>query len=1222
MTPSILAETATLAPANSPSFFQQLQLDEKTIRALPPNVRDQLLEYLQQWGTPHEQLELVELLRQTLGSLLFLMDYQAAAYARLGEHQQVLGVIERRQRRSTTLTSQVLEARALLGLGHDEHARAVADDISQAFANQALAVSTAAEIYAHLGHFDLGRTLLEGYLARRPGDLQATITMVALAQQNGQPQVATTYLQRLGAGVPPSISDALLQQMVGILTVANQTESLNAVQLELQRRQHLTRQKLQQALAPYVAAAAQLAPDGELQVDAHNGPEAIPVSREEERQIQLATVRHFGFGKLRAGQIETIASVLRGESILTVMPTGAGKSLCYQLPALTLPHMTLVISPLIALMKDQVESLPTKARAQATFINSTLSDEELAKRMAAVARGEYKLVYAAPERLRQREFLRALRQGGVDLFVIDEAHCVSLWGHDFRPDYLFVQEARLELNAPTTLAMTATAPPRIRDEVLDYISNESADPSDLHAAGNKRPRVMAMDIFRNNLHLSSVHFHNEEEKLAALLKFVGETAGSGIVYVNSRHKSEQLAYQLRQAGVAAEAYHAGLENRGAVQDRFMNEETRVVVATIAFGMGIDKSNIRFIVHFHPSRSLAAYYQEVGRAGRDGKPSQGVLFYSNNDWANLRRWAKADEFAVDFLEKVYAAIAAQLGMIRPAGEGEASVDETSPDETRAEGEGDAAPEEAIGRLLLPHSADQVIQSTESVIGPVDIRRLQQVMNADETTMRVAVSILERADLIDRTFDLPQDLAITVTKTLSAAAKADKDFTYLLQGLALRPGQNAGFKSVDIANFMGWPLDQVEGLLLDWQERGWLTIKGSRRSMLIELPPRPDDVDVRLQRLLEQSAAIAQRRMDDIIGYATAESCRHGYISAHFGSPPRTRCTVCDNCTGIRPDIPTRPEMAHLTPDDADIEPMIIDCLISLPKPVGRSGLARILIGSLRAPVTADKARHFGMLKAIGEAGVMTYIDDLLEDLRLRQYERQGYTVLAPTVKGRTQAELWLAERPEMAHYGEAPAAIEGEPEAELASEGDKYTALQKALWLWRRRSADEQGQPPYVIMSNELMLRIAETRPKSEDELGQLPGMGAQRLQHYGPTILDLVKLNPPQEGDELLLQTQRTVQTEAISAAKEKIQANQPAVSPQIEKKIFMKLQEIRQKKAITERSKPYLIASNTILKTISQQAPTTAAGIEAVLGFKSCGLKDDAELIATEVKKIVGPKG
>ena len=210
---------------------------------------------------------------------------------------------------------------------------------------------------------------------------------------------------------------------------------------------------------------------------------------------------------------------------------------------------------------------------------------------------------------------------------------------------------------------------------------------------------MALDIFRDNLHLSVLQFHNEEEKLAALLKFSVETPGSGIVYVNSRHKSESLAFELRKAGVAAEAYHAGLEGRSEIQDRFMSDHTRVVVATIAFGMGIDKSDIRFIVHFHPSRSLASYYQEVGRAGRDGRPSQGVLFYSNNDWSNLRRWAKADEYSVEFLEKVYAAVATQLG-IGPGQKAEIPLSETPIDGQQG-------------------------------AGPVDARRLQQVLGTDET-----------------------------------------------------------------------------------------------------------------------------------------------------------------------------------------------------------------------------------------------------------------------------------------------------------------------------------------------------------------------------------------------------------------------------------------------------------------------------------------------------------
>ncbi|MEZ4731193.1 MAG: RecQ family ATP-dependent DNA helicase [Caldilineaceae bacterium] len=1197
-------------PMNQESnFLQQMKIEMSLLGALPPNVRDQLLEYVHQWTSPAEQLALIDMLRQTHGSLLFLLDYQATAYYQQGDYEQVLATVERRQRRSTTLGSQIMEARALLALGHEDHARDVIADISQAFARNAAAVSTAAEIYTHLGQFSTAKALLEEFLARRPGDLQATLTMAVIAHQVEDRPLTDAYLQRLGVGIPPGMTVEQLHQLLTLFEATANFESARAVATELQRRQQADREELRQALSPFTDEITP-STDVALVYHRHDGPETITVNREEQRNIQLGTVRHFGFGKLRHGQTETIATVLRNESILTVMPTGAGKSLCYQLPALMLPRMTLVISPLIALMKDQVESLPTAARAQATFINSTLTEEELNRRMEAIAAGEYKLIYAAPERLRQREFLRALRRTGVDLFVIDEAHCVSLWGHDFRPDYLFIQEARLELGAPTTLAMTATAPPRIRDEILNYISSDDPTRTGSNGAATPsvktpRPRVMAMDIFRHNLHLSAVQFHNEEEKLEALIQFAQDTEGSGIVYVNSRHKSEQLAYQLRQAGIAAEAYHAGLSDRGQVQDRFMNETTRVVVATIAFGMGIDKANIRFIVHFHPSRSLAAYYQEVGRAGRDGKPSQGVLFYSNNDWANLRRWAKSDEYTIEFLHKVYAAIAAQLGVTTAL---EPTADEAVEEST---GAADGKVDET--QIENPNAK---LPNLQSAIGPIDVRRLQQVLNTDETTVRVAVSILERADLIDRTFDFPQELTINLATKLKEAAK-DEDFNYLLRGLALRPGQSASFKTLDVATFMRWSPETVESALLDWQDKGYLKLKGSRRSMLIHLPPQPDTMDQRLQHLLDQSAAMAQRRIDDVIGYATAESCRHGYISAHFGSPPRNHCEVCDNCTGIRPQLPERAPLSHLAPDDADIEPMIMDCLISLPKPVGRSGLARILAGSLRAPVTADKARHFGVLKALGEATITNYIDDLLEDSRLRQYERQGYSVLAATVRGRAEAELWLAEHPELAAYGEAQPVEESAEE--LPAEGDKYTALQKALWLWRRRCAAEQGQPPYVVMSNELMLRIAETRPQSEEELSRLPGMGAQRLQHYGPTILDLVKLNPPHEGDQTLLQTQRTVQAESVATAKQQIQEKLPTVSPAVEKKIFIKLQELRQKKAITGRMKPYEVAGNNLLKGIAQRAPTTPEALEGVLGFRSSGLKDDAERILTIVREAVG---
>ncbi len=1185
-----------------------LTLARDQVAHLPPEVRDQTLRYLHDWGDAETQLALVEALREAHGPLLFLLDEQARALFRLGRFEEALQVIERRQRRSASLASQALEVRALLAAGHEDHARDNANTLSETQTRNAhavaLALSAAAEVYTGLGRFGHARELLGNYLEQHSGNVLVTLSLARLAQRAGERDVAQRYAERLGPGIPAHITNEQLTQLADLQAALGNAESADAAQLELRRRQEVDELALRGALAPFVEGDESDLENLAARVNGYTQRGAIDtveLDRKEKRNIQLEAVRHFGFTKLREGQMEAVALVLRGESILTVMPTGAGKSLCYQLPALTLPQSTLVISPLIALMKDQVESLPAAARAKATFINSTLEDDELAERMAAVAKGEFKLVYAAPERLRQREFLHALRQGGLDLFVVDEAHCVSMWGHDFRPDYLFIQEARTELGNPTALAMTATAPPQVRDEIVDYLGADGANGMG-DDGKERRARVLTLDIFRNNLHLSALRFNSDDEKLTALLKFVSETGGSGIIYVNSRRKAESIAFQLGDAGISAEAYHAGVSNRGKVQDRFMGNKTRVVVATIAFGMGIDKPDIRFIVHFHPSRSLAAYYQEVGRAGRDGKLSQGVLFYSNNDWANLRRWARSDEYNLDFLEKIYRAIATQLGLKR-----ELAADEST-----------EAPS--------PLGGGGLGEATEPIIGPVEGRRLMQVANTDETTMRVSIATLERANLLSRSFDFPQSVELGVpkklSKSLAAQAEEDEEYQLLLRGLSLKAGRKAEFQTRDIAEFMGWPLHEAEELLLAWQGAGLLHIKGSKRAMLIELPADatesggldgPPDMRERLERLQQQAAALSQRRIDDIIGYATAETCRHGYINMHFGSPPRMKCEVCDNCTGVRPEIPLPTEPTHPLPDDADIEPMILDCLVSLPKPVGRSGLARVLTGSLRAPVQPNEARHHGRLKTMGEAGVMEVADVMLSDGRMRQFERGGYPVLSATMRGRAEAEAWLNEHPELAEFGEAPEPEEDAEAAEATAEaqteeGETYTGLQKALWLWRRRVAEEQGSPPYVVMSNEIMLQIAEQRPQDEYALAEIPGMGTQRVKNYGSAILDIVQLNAEDEGDINLLSAQREAQ--ASGEAKGKGQFGGATVSPQVERKIFLKLQELRMKTAVAEGTKPYLVAGNGVLKGIAKQAPTDDGALEQIVGFRSSGLREQSERI------------
>ncbi len=1176
-----------------------LGLDDALIGNLPPDARELLIEHLELWGNPLETLAVANLLREVHGPLLYLLDVEAAAQLALGNMAGAQQINERRQRRSSTIANQAFDALALQALGKEAHARQIADELATTYPKSLTAQRAAATVIARYGDFAAAHALLDAFLDHAPGNPVATLTLGSLALAAGDTLLAAEMAERLGPGVPANLPDSHLPELAELLQALGRSESAAAVHLEHERRRQMHFAHLAEVLAPYTSLAPDTVVDGAAIYSHIHGPASVPATRDEERRVRLETARHFGFSSLREGQAETIAAVLRGESVLTVMPTGAGKSLCYQLPALVLPRSSLIISPLIALMKDQVESLPIMARGQAIFINSTLTDAEIAERMAGVAQGKYKLIYAAPERLRQREFLRALRSAGLDLFVIDEAHCVSLWGHDFRPDYLFLQEARHELGNPTTLAMTATAPPRVRDEIVEYMRDDSAalaataeltdkELTDKIENGSERaasglallgapPKVIALDIFRSNLHLSALRFNNEEEKLEAVLKFTAESPGSGIIYVNTRHKAEALAYALRDVGVAAEAYHAGMENRSAIQDRFMANKTRVVVATVAFGMGIDKADIRFIVHFHPSRSLAGYYQEVGRAGRDGKPSQGVLFYSANDWVNLRRWARADEYGADFLERVYAGVAAQMG----AGEEERS---------------------------------------ETLVGAVDARRLQRVLNSNETAVRVGISLLERADLLSRSFDVAQDLTVALPTKLPPSARDERDLVDLLRGLGLRAGQSVTTKTAAVADMMGWSIDEMDGALLDWETAGYLRVTRSHRAMSITLPPRPADLRARLDRLLEQSQALGQRRIDDMVGYATAEGCRHGYISAHFGSPPRSKCTVCDNCTGIRPEIPTPGETHHPLPEDGEIIPMILDSLISLPRPVGRSGLARILVGHLRAAFTPDKARHHGALKGLGEGGVAEYIDDLLENGMLRQYESNGFNVLAPTLSGRAEADAWLAEHPEMAAYGAAPVAddaeAEGDADAAENVETVTYTALQKALWLWRRRLAEDLGQPPYIVMSNELMLQIAELRPATLAALATLPGMGAQRMEHYGPTIMDLITLNAPGAEDAQLMQLQRANQAENKAAAAEK-RAASAAVSPRMERKIFMKLQEMRQKQAVAARGRASDLASNTLLKEIARLAPDSLAALEAIPGFKNSGMRSEAAQIVTFISAV-----
>ncbi|HEX7861398.1 MAG TPA: DNA helicase RecQ [Verrucomicrobiae bacterium] len=338
----------------------------------------------------------------------------------------------------------------------------------------------------------------------------------------------------------------------------------------------------------------------------------------QDSRVELKTLlkRYFGFDEFCPLQEEIIADAMAGRDVVALLPTGGGKSLCFQLPALALPGLTVVVSPLIALMKDQVDAL-TGAGVAATFLNSTLSGEEARARMNALEAGEFKLLYAAPERLVLPGFFERLARWKICMLAVDEAHCISEWGHDFRPEYRQLATVRDRFPEVPVMALTATATERVREDIVKQLRL-------------REPRRFVASFNRPNLTYRVAAKAGAYDELVGFVRARKNEAG--IVYCMSRKGAENVATKLNEDGIKAAAYHAGMEagDRSRVQEKFLRDEVRVICATIAFGMGINKPNVRFVVHYDLPKNVESYYQETGRAGRDGLPSECLLFFSPGD----------------------------------------------------------------------------------------------------------------------------------------------------------------------------------------------------------------------------------------------------------------------------------------------------------------------------------------------------------------------------------------------------------------------------------------------------------------------------------------------------------------------------------------------------------------------------------------------------------------
>jgi ATP-dependent DNA helicase RecQ len=758
----------------------------------------------------------------------------------------------------------------------------------------------------------------------------------------------------------------------------------------------------------------------------------------------------FGHPAFRGAQSAICAHVAAGGDALVVMPTGAGKSICYQLPALARGGTTLVVSPLLALMKDQVDALVAKG-VRATAINSSISTEERKKRMAGLRNGAYELVYVAPERFTPG-FIAQLQTCDIRLFAIDEAHCLSQWGHDFRPDYLRLGNVRRALQGVCTIALTATATVQVQDDIARTLGIEQA-----------RRFVTGFD--RKNLHLEVIASKTDKDKLSAIPDLLH--SGASLIYCATRKNVEKVVEYLRGAGVRVGMYHAGMDHsqRIAVQDAFMTGITPVVVATNAFGMGVDKDNVRTIVHYDLPGTVEAYYQEIGRAGRDGKDSRVVLLFRESD-------RKMQEFLIQM---------------------------SHPPATQVK---------AVWKALSAFPTNPVWATVERIAEDAS-----KFGNEDITdrTVSSCLSVLRREGRIRRLHSDQRTGTIALRRDRPGKApdgNRGKIWSWIQHELAQEGGGTSlSVRPDQMAEDLGLNREQLAASLRGLEERRYLEWVPPEKGGGVELIQAEAPLELDEEKLKERRAA-EYAKLDKMVAYAFS-ACRRRYLVEYFGQkPPWERCGTCDACREGR-GISQGP--AALAPDEELVVRKLLATVARMKTPHSPSMIARVATGSREKAVMGfgfDKLSTWGILAnwsmkeleailtALAEAGCLT----VGYETRPIEGTERTYKVLSLSPLGglvmRQQAEGFVMRFPRSAQSARP------RPVANIRGVNNDLLDELKAVRARLARAADV---PAYVIAPNRTLEELAKERPTSTHQLASVHGMGPERSRRYGVPFLEAIR---------------------------------------------------------------------------------------------------------------------